>query len=575
MLFSLDQSEKVFSVKSIVAFFVLLFAFFSFEIGNRPFANPDEARYVEISREMLKSGDMITPKLNDVKYFEKPPLFYWIGALNQKIFGIDFAKQRLSQVIIAVLGIATLFGVLLKVHGAQVAYIASAVLATSLLFFFQSRFINLDLLLAVTLSVSLLFYYLAIVNQTGNKKFFLRCFYVFSALACLSKGLIGVVLPGAIILLWICIKNGTLKEKFKTVVESIDCWGIVLFMCIFIPWHLACALRNPEFVDFYFIYEHFTRYLTESHQRTQPWWFFLAIIPCGLFPWIGFIFGKKSFFKRTEISENLKFLCSWIFTITLFFSVSKSKLIPYILPVFPPLAIIISLFITEYCKEERYYKNYLEYRKNYLDRAFFISMSFVFSAFVVFKFLQNTSLAFITRDENFRALVYAFFGIFAVLFVVWEIGSYFAYRKHITQTFLIGVFCFFAANSMLIINRITPYYQEEKKPSTYTIAQDIKYNLYNGAEVFCYDDYFQDLPVYLEHVVGIAGFKGELEFGINQIGNDDRFLSENEFFKRFQKSEQRIFVCMKKNKFEKFMKKCDSGYTILKVTKDFVVIINR
>lgn len=575
MFFSLDQSEKVYSVKSIVVFFVLLTTFFSFEIGNRPFANPDEARYVEISREMLKSGDFVTPRLNNVKYFEKPPLFYWIGALNQKIFGIDFAKQRLSQVIIALLGIVTLFGVLLKVHGTHVAYTASAVLSTSFLFFFQTRFINLDLLLTVTLSISLLSYYMAVVNRTDNKKLFLRCFYVFSALACLSKGLIGIVLPLAIIFLWICIKNGTVNEKLKTIKKSIDCWGIILFLCIFAPWHMVCAFRNAEFVNFYFIYEHFTRYLTESHQRTQPWWFFLAIIPCGLFPWVGFIFGKMSFFKKSEISENLKFLCSWIFAVTLFFSVSKSKLIPYILPVFPPLAIIIALFIEEYSQEKRYYKNYIEYRKNYLDKAFFISFAFIIGIFLAFKFLQYSKLDFIAKNESVNVLVYAFFGVFAVLFVVWEVCSYLTYKKHLTPTFLIGVFCFFAANAMLVINRIAPYYQDVKKPSTYTIAQYIKYNLYNDTEIFCYNDYFQDLPIYLGRVIGVVDFKGELEFGINQMAKNVRFLSEKIFFERFEKSEKRIFVCMKKEKFKKFMRAYNGKYIILKVTKDFVVVINR
>ncbi len=577
MNISLEQSDQNFFLKSVFAFFVLLSLFLSYEIGNRPFAVPDEARYVEISREIAETGDFVTPKLNGVKYFEKPPLFYWTEAVNIKHFGINFSAQRATQVAIAILGLLAMFCSMLKIYGSHTAYISSSVLSTSLLFFIQSRFINLDLLLSVCLACSLFSYMLAVIKNY-REKLFIRLFYVFSALACLTKGLIGCVLPGMIIWVWVLCSSYSFDEKIEKLKKSLDPIGIVLFLVIFSPWHVICGIKNKGFFEFYFIYEHFTRYLTDSHQRFQPLWYFVPIVLVGLTPWTGFLFGKIENFKRIRVDENLKFLTTWIVVVILFFSISKSKLIPYVLPVFFPLACMISEFISNYINEEKNTASsytYLKSRKCYLNRSFYTSTFILLCALIGVFVLRNTSLQCFSNNENLKTLYIALCVICIIAIFAWELVSYYLYKNKIGKLPLVILFIVFSANIMLITNRIIPYYQEIKKPSVLDVAKNIKYNLTDNVEVFCYDDYFQDLPVYLGRTVGLVEHKGELEFGINALDDKKSFPSKKNFMKYFVEAKNRIFVVMSRYRYDQFIKDADVPHTIFHVSKNFVVIMNR
>lgn len=577
MNFSLEQSERSFFLKSVFAFFVLLSLFLSYDIGNRPFAVPDEARYVEISREISETGDFVTPKLNGVKYLEKPPLFYWIETANIKHFGIDFSAQRATQVAIAVFGLLAMFFAILKTYEAKAAYLSVSILSTSLFFFVQSRFINLDLLLSVCMACSLFSYMLAIINKY-RWKLFIRFFYVFSALACLTKGLIGCILPGMVIIVWLICSSYSFREKMNNLKRSLDPIGILLFLAIFLPWHILCSIRNKEFFDFYFIYEHFSRYLTDSHQRVQPFWYFIPIIFAGMLPWTGFLFAKLKNLNKVTSDENLKFFSIWIVTIVLFFSVSRSKLIPYILPVFFPLASIIGIFINDHLNKENKYFNeytYLQYRNDYLNTSFYISI-FIFLVAIISAFiLRHSYLNVFYSNESLQKLYIALCTIIFVGIGVWETVSYYLYKNKIEKLPLVLLFVLLSANIMLITNKIIPYFQDIKKPSTLELAQNIKYNLTNEVDVFCYDDYFQDLPIYLQRTIGVVEYKGELEFGINLLENKKNFPSKSEFIKYFAESKNRIFVVMRRYRYEQFIKDYDVQHNIFYVSKNFVVIMNR
>lgn len=561
MHFSISQSKDVFSIKLILVFFAFISGLFFCNLGNRTFANPDEARYVEIAREMAISGDLVTPTLNGVTYLEKPPLFYWIQAANVKLFGIDFFNQRIPQAIIGLLGILAMFLFLKNVYNTKTAYISCSILSTSILYFIQARFINLDLLLSVLVAASLFCYSAAIINSI-RPKLFLRLFYLFLALACLAKGLIGIVLPGIIILCWICLNNQNMKSKFEIIKRSIDLYGIILFLIISLPWHIACALSNPDFINFYFIHEHFHRYTTLSHNRFQPFYFFIPIVIAGLIPWTGFLFGKPKYFEKFKSDENFKFLCIWSIVIIAFFSCSNSKLIPYILPSFFPLASIIGIFIKSYLEEDSKFK--------YFNISLAINV-FLLGLVIIYAYSGNVRGIIFNVKEFLNTMSISIVFLIGLCITVQKMEF-----KNPKQWLLI-IHIIFAAYSMLIVSKILPYAQEisPHKASSYKIAQNIKWNLNDQVEVYCYNDYLQDLPIYLNRNVGTIDFVGELEFGVNHLSQNTRFLSEDDFFKKFESAKNRIFVCMRRHKFDKFSKKCNSEYRIIEVNKDFVVLINR
>jgi 4-amino-4-deoxy-L-arabinose transferase-like glycosyltransferase len=133
----------------------LLVIWFSLFLGNRPYATPDEGRYVEIPREMVATGNYVTPRLNGVKYFEKPPLFYWIQAGNIKLLGTHEWSMRLGSILFAVIGCLGTFLFTRKFYGAKSGVAACFILATSPLYYALSRLLTLDMPMTALVSLSL------------------------------------------------------------------------------------------------------------------------------------------------------------------------------------------------------------------------------------------------------------------------------------------------------------------------------------------------------------------------------------------------------------------------------------
>ena len=214
-------------LKGLSFLIIILGIFFSFEMGNRPFASPDEGRYVEIPREMVVTGDYVTPRLDGMKYFEKPPLFYWMQAASIKVAGINETSMRFWIVLFAILGCLSVFYVGAKCYSRNVGVMAAGILATSVLYYGLSHLIILDLVLSVLLCGSLWAFFLAFVKENRSKipkKYLIIAMYALAALACLTKGLIGAILPGFVVFLWMLFTNNWRKLK-----EILYVPGILVF----------------------------------------------------------------------------------------------------------------------------------------------------------------------------------------------------------------------------------------------------------------------------------------------------------------------------------------------------------
>lgn len=320
---------------------LILFGFlFLYGLGSAPLIDPDEGRYAEIPREMLERGDFITPTLNYVKYFEKPPLLYWVNAGSMALFGQDEFAARLPSALSGLLTVLLTYLAGRQLFNRRTALVGALILGSCAAFLLQSRIILTDMLLTLCLSGALFSFLLAVrSSELQRAKQLFRLFFICSSLAVLTKGLIGIVLPGGIIF-WYLLLSGR-----WSVIRTIP-WlsGLALFALVTVPWFVLVSQANPEFPHFFFIHEHFQRYTSTIHKRSQPFWFFVPILWLTMLPWSFFLPGSltRAWRERHEQRGTLLFLLLWPLVIILFFSLSSSKLIPYILPTFPPLALLVA-----------------------------------------------------------------------------------------------------------------------------------------------------------------------------------------------------------------------------------------
>ena len=324
---------------------VLGVPFFQF-LGRLPLIDPDEGRYAEIPREMLERGDLITPTLNYVKYFEKPPLLYWINAASIRLFGPSEFAARLPSALCGLLTVLATYLITRKLYDRRTALFSAIILGTSAGFVMQSRIILTDMLLTFCLTAALGAFIVAAQREGrrgGALPWYL--FYLFCALAVLAKGLIGIVFPGGICIIYLLVTG-----KWRVTLPRMRIvTGLLLFLGVTVPWFVAVSLQNPEFARFFFIHEHFERFTSTVHGRSQPIWFFLPVLLGTMLPWSFLIPGalvRAWSNRRHENGPPGLYLLIWIAVIFLFFSKSGSKLVPYILPIFPPLAILIAHRIT-------------------------------------------------------------------------------------------------------------------------------------------------------------------------------------------------------------------------------------
>lgn len=326
--------------RDIILLTLLFGMLFLGSLGSAPLIDPDEGRYAEIPREMLEQRDFVTPTLNYVKYFEKPPLLYWLNAGSMALFGKNEFSARLPAALAGLCTILLTYAAGRRIFNRKTAVIAALILGTSAGFFLQSRIILTDMLLTFCLSAAL-FSFLRANEETGHtsrRSYWL--FFVCCGLAVLTKGLIGIVLPAGIVF-WFVL----LGRRWRLLREIPWISGLLFFAAITVPWFVLVSRTNPEFPYFFFIHEHFQRYTSTVHHRSQPFWFFLPILLLTLFPWSLFLWGglKRAWQQRHRgKSEAQLFLLVWPIVILLFFSFSSSKLIPYILPTLPPLALLIA-----------------------------------------------------------------------------------------------------------------------------------------------------------------------------------------------------------------------------------------
>ncbi len=326
-------------MKSIFLLLLITGVLFLSFLGLRGLCEPDEGRYAEIAREMTESGDYFTPRLNYIKHFHKPPLAYWLVAASFNVFGQNEFTARLPVALLGIGGVLICYFFARRLGlSATGAWWSALVLATSLQYFIWTQVLASDMFFSF-------FLFLALAGLSsvllGKESRLIYLFYLGMGLAFLVKGPVAVIIPFLVLLVYVVLtREWGLFKRLKIFP------GLCIFLLIAVPWFVYVCRQNPGLWNYFVFYQSVQRLLTTAHGRKGGLLYFIPVLLLGGLPWIVFlpaaIKRSLSFDKRIKL-----FLLLWIIVPLVFFSLSRSKLPGYILPVYPALAVLIGGYIQQ------------------------------------------------------------------------------------------------------------------------------------------------------------------------------------------------------------------------------------
>ena len=309
------------------------YALFFYGLGNIGLIGPDEPRYAAVAREMLESGDYVTPRLNGMPWFEKPPLMYWLAALGYKLFGFGETGARFPSALGATVCIFLIYWCVRRLWDRTVGFLSAVVLASSVGFFAFARGASMDMPLTACMTLALTFF-LAGFNDAGpRRRYWFYAFYAALGLGVLAKGPVAVLLPAVSLGAFLLFRGKW--DDWKT-------WhpkALWITPAVSLPWILLCTAANGwEFIQVFFINHNFERFTTGVHGHQRPFYFFFPVLLLLTFPWTFLLISAL----RRRFGRNDSILLWWAIVPFVFFSLSGSKLPGYILPIVPPIAILLA-----------------------------------------------------------------------------------------------------------------------------------------------------------------------------------------------------------------------------------------
>jgi 4-amino-4-deoxy-L-arabinose transferase-like glycosyltransferase len=523
--------------RHILLLLTVLVVFIAFDdLGIRKLAHPDEGRYSEISREMAASGDWVTPRLNGLKYFEKPPMQYWATAISFKLFGESEFSARLWTALCCLFCILIVAGTGWRLFSAEIGALSALGLIGSPYFMMLGEIVTLDMGLTffTTLAVcSFMLSQRAGASQTESRNFLLLA-WAGMAGAVLSKGLIGIVFPAVVLFLY-CLT----QRDWRLLPRLQWGWGLALFFAIVTPWFVAVSMQNPEFAHFFFIHEHFERFLTTVHRREQPWWFFIPILFLGVLPWAFMLIAAARHGWRSESGlagfRPLRFALIWVVFVLVFFSLSGSKLPAYLLPVFPPLALIIGKFLHETPAPRL---------------AWYIApgaLAGLIGAYASWIAPEGTTDVLMRRlyDDFSLWLIAA-----SLIFFASTCVAFISFRMKHRWFGVVAI----AVGALLVIEVVEQGYEKlSPLQSGYSTAQKMLPHIRPNTRIYIVEMYDQTLPFYLKRPITLVHYYDEFSLGIDS--EPAKAITKTEDFDAEWMRQGDALAIMRRDNYEKFLQR--------------------
>jgi 4-amino-4-deoxy-L-arabinose transferase-like glycosyltransferase len=304
-----------------------------FNLGGVPLLDPDEPVYAETAKEMIQFHDFLSPRIYGEYWYDKPPMYYWLAAGSFQLLGVNEFAARFPSALLALICVLYVYSDGSRLFDQRAGMMGALVLATSIEFFYLGKAAVTDITLTLFLTISLLSFLL--------KRY--HWFYIGAALATVTKGPIGLLFPGAVVFLYLLVTRN-FSELGKMKIQT----GTILYLVIALPWYvLMYQLHGNPFIDTFIGFHNITRFTSPEHPEGLLWYYFIPVLILGFLPWTAVMFQAlwKALFDGREDSRKLIFLLVWAGFIFVFFSISRTKLVSYILPMFPPLALVVGWYI--------------------------------------------------------------------------------------------------------------------------------------------------------------------------------------------------------------------------------------
>ncbi len=527
----------------------LLGGLFFFMLGVRPLSVPDEANYAEITREMFINHDYITPYLNGIKFFDKPILLYWFGVGCFKFFGIHLWSLRSVNALMGLCGCLATYVTARKCYDRTTGFFAAFILGTSVLYFVLLHLYTMDLMVTVFIAVTLFAFILGMKSEKHRLQYFM-CAAISSGLAVLTKGLIGILLPGIVIMVWSLVYH---QWKWFNGLTLIVCSS--LFLMIVMPWHLLAAFENPSFLYFYFIEHHLIRFESGAVGHIKPFWYYIPVMCWGFYPWIVFLPEVMYLILRNRSAFKIEFY--FVFSallIFIFFTLSKAKLVPYILVVFPPLAILIAHYLREKIKN----KDFNGIQKGYgllLLSAIVCSPVFLFFT----RYFQVAN----------PALTNIYLWTVIVVIIIGSTLNY-IFSKNNLQCAILST-CMMAAIIDVLLIAAIPSMDSR---TTFPLANVLKQIAHPDDEIISLGHYYYDLPFYLEKRIDVVNANHLFTYGLSHQMQHDWIINDD-IFKTKWLSHRRVFALMDLKDYENMPLKYKAlAFYPLAQTKKYILVSN-
>lgn len=311
---------------------ITIFIVFS-NLGGVPLLDPDEPVYAETPKEMFVFNEFVSPRIFGEYWYDKPPMYYWLVAASYKILGVNEFAARFPSAALAVVCALVVYWSGRRLFNERTGMASALVLATSIEYFYLGKAAVTDITLVLFLSLSLLSFI--------EKRYYAA--YLFAGLATLTKGPIGLLFPGGIIFFYLlATRNWSLLKSMK--IPS----GLLVYALVAAPWYIIMyKIHGSIFIDTFLGFHNITRFTSPEHPELVLWYYYIPVLVLGFFPWTT-IMLQSIWASLTASNRNfstLLFLNIWALFIFIFFTISQTKLVSYILPMYPPLAMIVGWYI--------------------------------------------------------------------------------------------------------------------------------------------------------------------------------------------------------------------------------------
>ena len=472
---------------------IALAAVWLLTIQIRPMLDPDEGRYAEIPREMVTTGDWVTPRLDGLKYFEKPVLQYWATATIYSAVGLSNWSSRLWTVLLGFGCLPMVYAWVARLFDRRAAVAAVVLLAMSPYFGIVGHLDLLDAGFTFWMCATVLAFALAqsAPPRSGEERGWMLVCWAAAALAVLSKGIVVFVLAGGTLIAYSAVERDL--RPWRRMHFAL---GVPLFLALAAPWFILVSRRNADFVPFFFVHEHFQRFLTQEAQRVEPWWYFLALLALGALPWLlPMVRGAAGAWRdsgSTSQFKPLKFLLLFSALTLVFFSMSGSKLATYILPIFPPLAAFTGVAIAA--------------RPGFLTRSSGVAAGlalFVAGGFLVYSHQRIGAIPPQPIGWAVAAAVAALAAVVAARAAPSGGPETVGWRP-----LTVALLFVFTWQALLCVYTVMP-----PARSAYALVQAVAPDVHAGTALYSVGQYRQTIPPYLGRMLTLVSFKGELEFG--------------------------------------------------------------